>query len=232
MAKESSRRFTSNLRIARGGENYGWRCYEGNDDFILTDCPDANELTFPIIDYAHDVSNCGGSVTGGFVYRGNDFPGLQGKYFYADYCTGQIWALERMEEGSIINTEIFDGPSRSYTTFGEDNNGELYIARLNGEVSRVIQPNVTNIEDSLVDFKFNIVPNPSNGPFTITFENAPSEYFNVSLVDVKGRIFYQQEHLINNQLQLEINLPNLGSGIYFLELQHEKVKYARRVVKR
>jgi hypothetical protein len=75
-----------------GGENYGWRCYEGNNAFNTGGCPPQSELVFPIWTYSHSGGNC--SITGGEVYRGCAIPELDGTYFYADYCSGQIWSLQ------------------------------------------------------------------------------------------------------------------------------------------
>ncbi|MGD8490211.1 MAG: PQQ-dependent sugar dehydrogenase, partial [Anaerolineae bacterium] len=67
-----------------GGVNFGWRCKEGSHEYnFVGDCL-AAELTDPIAEYSHDD---GRSVTGGFVYRGQDYPALTGRYFYADYVT-------------------------------------------------------------------------------------------------------------------------------------------------
>ena len=79
---------------SEGGENYGWRCFEGTNSLFPNDCDDIDGLTAPIHAYGHAPQNCGGSVTGGFVYRGSEYPFLSGKYIYADYCTGLIWSLE------------------------------------------------------------------------------------------------------------------------------------------
>jgi glucose/arabinose dehydrogenase len=53
-----------------GGENYGWRCYEGNNPFNTAGCGDPDYYTFPVFEYGHQGTGCTGSVTGGFVYRG------------------------------------------------------------------------------------------------------------------------------------------------------------------
>ncbi len=75
------------------GTNFGWRCMEGTHDYNFSgDCATAN-LTGPIAEYSHDE---GRSVTGGFVYRGLLYPALQGRYFYADYVSGQY--LERDQD--------------------------------------------------------------------------------------------------------------------------------------
>jgi len=74
-----------------GGLNYGWRCKEGLVDFNTAGCAGLS-LTDPISVYNHSGGAC--SVTGGFVYRGTQYPGMVGKYIYTDYCNGQFRSLE------------------------------------------------------------------------------------------------------------------------------------------
>ncbi len=133
-----------------GGENYGWRLMEGNacfdpetgdilpDDVPAETCNDGS-LTLPIIEYAHREGNCGGSVTAGYVYRGGEFPELDGVYFYGDFCSGEVWAAVRDQKalrpkGPAPETQwSLVGPREtgfSISTFGEDEQGRLYIADL------------------------------------------------------------------------------------------------------
>lgn len=117
-----------------GGLNYGWRCYEGNQTYNTTDCGPASEYTFPVHDYDHNDGSC--SVTGGFVYRGADFPLLYGLYLYTDYCSGRIWSLENVD-GSWVNEELFQDATGQFVTMGEDYRGELYIGNQSGELYQI-----------------------------------------------------------------------------------------------
>lgn len=110
--------------------NFGWSCFEGNMPHLSQNCPsNQNTLTMPIIDYPcyNFNGNLPASVTGGYVYRGTKYPALNGYYCYADYNSGKFWLLKRLSNGTISND--LKGNLMSYpTTFGEDNNGELYVA--------------------------------------------------------------------------------------------------------
>ena len=99
----------------------------------------ALDLVDPVWDYEHDTETGYGSVTGGYVYRGETAPSLYGKYIYADYVMGKIWALE-ITGDSKINEVIYDskantsltGNSRiSVSSFGESEDGELYFSDRN-----------------------------------------------------------------------------------------------------
>ncbi|HMQ63683.1 MAG TPA: PQQ-dependent sugar dehydrogenase [Flavilitoribacter sp.] len=120
-----------------GGENYGWRCYEGNHVYSMSGSfPDMSQLTFPVTEYSHSVGGC--SVNGGFVYRGQAFPALYGKYIYSDYCSGRFWTLTPDGQGGWDNEEVLNGANNTFVSFGEDKDGELYVSALNGNVYRLV----------------------------------------------------------------------------------------------
>lgn len=111
-----------------GGVNFGWNTYEGSDCY-RGPCV-ADGLEFPIHQYRHRSGGvCGGSITGGYVYRGNDLPWLRGHYFYADWCHGDLKSF-RMRRGRPVE-HINWGASLSIpgfiTSFGTDGFGELYF---------------------------------------------------------------------------------------------------------
>ncbi len=106
-----------------GGENYGWRILEGNNCYDANLGCDNPDLVAPIATYSHDL---GCSITGGFVYRGEQFPWLQGQYLFADYCTGIVWASARDADGAWQTRRVttFDD---TISSFGQDDDGELYV---------------------------------------------------------------------------------------------------------
>ena len=111
---------------SKGGANYGWNNMEGLHCFKSKTC-DTSGLVLPVVEYGHD-SGC--SVTGGMVYRGRMFPSLDGIYFYGDYCSGRVWGMQRSGEQwlakELMHTKL------SISTFGEDEDGELYVADYDG----------------------------------------------------------------------------------------------------
>jgi len=120
-----------------GGNNYGWRCYEGNAEYNFDSCDATGDYTFPIHVYPHDDSTGGYSVTGGYVYRGSNYPGLDGKYLYCDYVSGNFYTLEPDGAGGWINT-IYMHLLENVVSFGEDKNGELYcVVRAGGMIYKI-----------------------------------------------------------------------------------------------
>ncbi len=109
-----------------GGQNYGWRCYEGTQSFNLSGCGPSSNYTFPVYDYSSldPLPEC--SIIGGFVYRGLRYVLMRGIYFYGDFCSGKIWGL-KYDGVSWQNNLLYDAPF-SIPTFGEDEAGNLYVA--------------------------------------------------------------------------------------------------------
>lgn len=110
---------------SKGGENYGWRCFEGTHEFNSENCEGAENFVTPTIEYDHSENRC--SVTGGYVYRGKTYAALDGKYFFGDFCGGQIYTAERKGSGEW-QTNLAIASGRQISTFGEDSSGELYAA--------------------------------------------------------------------------------------------------------
>jgi glucose/arabinose dehydrogenase len=118
-----------------GGENYGWDMYEGTSCYTAP-CSPAGKM-MPIFTYAHTNGNC--SITGGFVYRGAAFPGMQGIYFFADYCTGTIWGIQK-ENTTWVSSILPTGTAYNISSFGEDQAGELYaVNRTGGALYHLVQ---------------------------------------------------------------------------------------------
>jgi glucose/arabinose dehydrogenase len=119
------------------GLNYGWRCYEGTKPFNTSGCQPASNYVSPFFDYSHSAAN-GCSVTGGFIYRGNKYPDLYGCYLFADFCSGRWWYTKRNSNGTFTTNVLANLGGYEFSSFGEDRDGELYVALLNsGKVQKV-----------------------------------------------------------------------------------------------
>lgn len=134
-----------------GGENYGWDCMEGTACSEVSDCPvhgcvcNAPGLVPPFHEYSQEGPTSPCSITGGYVYRGSAIPDLQGTYFFADFCSNQIWSLRY---DGVTVTEFQDrtaelvpdvGSIATISSFGEGADGELYICdRSGGEIFKIV----------------------------------------------------------------------------------------------
>jgi quinoprotein glucose dehydrogenase len=116
--------------IARGG-NYGWNLREGAHPFAPNGGQPRQDLIDPIWEYHHEI---GKSITGGNVYRGQKVPQLAGKYLYADYVSGLVWALDYDYDAKKVKANYRIQPAESLQlknmpviTFGEDEERETYF---------------------------------------------------------------------------------------------------------
>ena len=135
-----------------GGENYGWRCMEGNNCTGLSGCScNASSLTDPVQVYSHG-SGC--SITGGNVYRGCAMPDMHGIYFYADWCSNQIWSFvwngSSVTQFTTRTSELNPPGSQSISGisgFGEDAYGEIYICDWNGgEIFKIVPADIDSLD--------------------------------------------------------------------------------------
>ncbi|MEO0474166.1 MAG: PQQ-dependent sugar dehydrogenase, partial [Bacteroidota bacterium] len=211
-----------------GGLNYGWRCFEGDNPFNGFNCGTVNQYAFPVQEYLHSA-NVGGSVTGGFVYRGNLYPDLDGIYFYGDYVSGNVWGLWENTNGIWVNQ--FQGklmPNESLSTFGEDQNGELYAAGVNGVVYK-IQSTATSIEPDPSGHIL-LYPNPNRGKKT-TLEIGSSllqEGVQIRILDVQGRVHWQG----NSQTRFtQLGTESLSAGVYLVEVSGKSLWVEKLIIR-
>ncbi len=194
--------------------NYGWRCYEGNEPYNLSGCPDEG-LTFPVSTYSHYSSGdfkC--SITGGYVYRGNQISGLNGVYFFADYCSGEIGLLSKNENDEWDMSLAFPNINGSWVSFGEDINGELYIASINGGIYKIIDAALSNNE--IDSNTLNYFPNPFQDYIQINSDRP----INIELYDLSGRKLRE----FKNYNQEILDLGFLNKGTYIIKVDGSLVK--------
>lgn len=120
--------------IIERGKNYGWNVFEGVNCFRAETC-DLPEHTPPVAEYLHTEDAC--AVTGGFVYRGAGVPEIAESYIFADYCSGQVWALP--SDLSVAPVHVATSADR-VSAIGIDHEGELYLVSLSGPIFRIVSP--------------------------------------------------------------------------------------------
>lgn len=113
-----------------GNKNHGWPFLEGFQSYTRLSC-DAPDCIDPVFDYGHSgaegVPGADNCIIGGYVYRGEAIPELQGAYLYGDYGSGKVRAI-RVEDGVMTQgPHDFQGLSVFMGCFGEDAAGELYV---------------------------------------------------------------------------------------------------------
>lgn len=188
------------------GLDYGWRCYEGTSEFNLTDCNNAGTAVFPFAEYTHTATG-GCSITGGYVYRGTDFINFEGMYFFADYCNNKIGMVDT--NGNIDYTIAFSG--EFFTTFGQDIDGELYIAGTgSGTVYRITDASLAVKEHTAS--AFTIYPNPAYDIITVQTDNTPVAA--IAVYDISGKMLISKEYKAISSPT--VNISALPQGLYMI----------------
>jgi glucose/arabinose dehydrogenase len=116
-----------------GGLNFGWDYREANHAFEGSP-PEGLTLVNPVAEYNQAGGHC--SITGGYVYRGQELPAWHGVYIYGDYCSGVIWGLVLDAGGVWQSQQLFNLPSQ-LSSFGVDGQGEIYAVGHDGVIYRL-----------------------------------------------------------------------------------------------
>ncbi len=119
--------------LVHKGGNYGWNTLEGNHCFSPRTGCDPSRSLLPVIEYS---TSRGCSVIGGYVYRGTEIPTLAGTYIYGDFCSGEVRGF-RFENGEAIGDQLLVDSGLNITSFGEDQDGEIFVLTIRGDIYRL-----------------------------------------------------------------------------------------------
>lgn len=190
------------------GLNYGWRCYEGNNPFNTSGCPPIADLIFPIAEYNHSGGKC--SITGGYVYRGVEFPAIQGLYFFADLCSNEIGTVD--QDGTLTFHGTFG--ASTITSFGVDKDENMYVIAFGGgSVFKLKDNNPLTIEINDVS-TIVMYPNPASENLHLEFGNL--DVSRVSIINLKGNLLNTYQNQNNKTMLLDVS--SYSSGFYFVEI--------------
>lgn len=201
--------------------NYGWRCYEASAPYNTSGCPPAGQLTFPFAEYASSSGNC--SVTGGYIYRGAEFPAIQGLYFFADLCSHEIGTVD--QSGNLTFHGTF-GVS-TITSFGVDVDDNLYLTSFGNDAVYKVIDKTLGVSDSDENF-FLIYPNPAKTEIQIKSTNYTLNSFEV--FDVRGRNVTSGKFKENTNT---IDISQFKSGVYFVNVKtSEGASQIKKLIKK
>ncbi|WP_336686991.1 PQQ-dependent sugar dehydrogenase [Chryseobacterium bernardetii] len=208
------------MPITQAGINYGWRCYEGNTAYNTTGCPAQSTMTFPVAVYDHSGGKC--SITGGYVYRGTQYPSLQGKYFFADYCSNQIGILNT--DNSITWTSAYSG--NGFSSFGQDSQKELYVAGVeSGKIYKITTGTLNTHENDFPE-TIKIYPNPASKQIFIS--GVKGKTTTAEIISAEGRKMLKTDNITNEK---GIDISGLTPGVYFINLKSGDYKsYSQKIV--
>jgi len=207
-----------------GGENYGWRCYEGNLVYNSSGCAPDSTFTFPVYTYPHGV-DC--SVTGGFVYRGDASSPFYGYYFFTDYCSDLIRTLHQVA-GNWVEEDFGQFPGNNFSTFGEDSAGRLYVAGItSGTIFRVLgNPIGIGNNDGFEGIKIILIPNSNRIRIETGRTDRPG--VQVTLYDIRGTKLYNST---TKESRYEFDPGFQPAGIYLLNIEIEGRRSVHKLTK-
>ena len=194
--------------------NFGWPCYEGTNPFKTEQCDNNAMLIFPSTEYARANGRC--SVTGGYVYRGTQFPSLVGSYIFADYCSSEIFLFP--EDAFTFSAFKISDDFLGISSFGENNQKELFAAsRSNGTIYQVVDNDIVLNIPSAQKSEFLVTQDIKERTFTINSVNDLS----VGALE----IYNLQGQLINTLLPLastsnRYSTQGFAKGLYLI---HKKL---------
>ncbi len=211
--------------IIESGKNYGWRIMEGNHCFNPPSGCHTAGLTLPVWEYGH---NLGASITGGYVYRGAGVPELNGKYIYADFVSGRIWALTYDGVNPAANEQLID-TNLNISSFGVDEAGELYFCAFDGRIYR-FKPTAVGIDPAAGPSPRQFAlgqnyPNPFNPGTLIPFWLETAAQVRIRIFDGLGQLIHTliETHLPAGAHSItwsgaDQNGKPVASGRYFYQM--------------
>lgn len=228
-----------------GGENYGWRLMEGTGCYNPSSGCDDGSLVHPAHTYAHAASPRNCSISGGYVYRGAGFPGLRGRYVFADFCSDRIWSMAWTPAGGatglVDHTAAFTpaGGYGSIAAFGQDGHGELYVLDFErGRAYRIVdEPTAVPGSPDAARLAQNS-PNPFNPATEIAYAVAAGgERVRLTVYDLAGR---PVRTLVDDVLPPGAQTARwdgtrddgrpAGSGVYVYRLVQGRTAVSRKMV--
>jgi glucose/arabinose dehydrogenase len=217
---------------ATGGINYGWHCFEGKITYPAGACQLIDYVT-PIFDYPHNNTTGGFSVTGGFVYRGSEYPSLNGYYIFADYVSGNQWMISDSSNTWVIKKQTGIFPP-NISSFGESEDGSLYACSLSEgivykmEATTAVQANIMSFT-GLARYSIVQLTWRSTEQNILRYEVEGS---NDSINFIKEGIVAANNQLAENNYRFRDNIRGIQKKFYRLRIVNKNGQwdYSRTIV--
>jgi hypothetical protein len=215
------------IDIVESGKNYGWHIMEGFHCYSPSSGCDSTGLTPPIWEYSHQNSNI--SITGGYVV---------GKYIYADYGSGRIWALDPANLSPPVNMLLIDKAptAKLVSVFGVDENKELYVSiyGANGRIYKLLDTTRSDVaRDRRIAFECSIIPNPAKDKADLIITTSEDAIASVDLTNSSGIQMksYNDVFLHRGENHISLVLSDLPAASYFLTISSGGKRNLLQVIK-
>lgn len=201
--------------------NFGWHCYEGTHVYSTTAaCTTLVNHVPPIFEYPHNGTTGGYSITGGYVYRGTEYPWFQGYYIFVDFSSGHIW-LTKPATGGTWNTTMLSNTFKHISSFGETSAGTLYATDFYGALLKVVAG--AALPSKLVSF----AGRRSGSMFELLWQVQSEERGDVYVVEVRTA----QEGAFSEMTRVAASANNAANSYNFkLPAPVQKTYYRLKVV--
>ena len=218
---------------AAGGSNYGWNCREGFLAFGSADrdrcVSDPDRYTDPALDYPHGGNGSinGASITGGYVYRGPS-TNLQGYYIFGDFARQRLFFYRGDLPEAERLTVITDAPPRQISTFGEGNDGSLFVADFSGTIYGISGEVSTATVQVGEAYRLVAYPNPTTGAVVITLPSGFKPQ-TARVLDAAGRLVRTLPEVVTEGRQYRVELGGMAPGLYTIRLQSRREQAVVRI---
>ena len=184
------------------GLNYGWRCREGMHDYDFSGC--AATYTDPIFEYTHNSTTGGFSITGGYVYRGTEFPTLYGYYLTVDYISTNLWLIKPgqlavMQTGLLNNISGFGESADGSTLYAvRRSNGTLYKIIVTNAVPVVLNSFTAVKQNNINKISWEVSSEVNIDHYELEYSSNNQDYQTVGNITANGSINYTFNHNFQN----------------------------------
>ena len=206
-----------------GGQNYGWNCREGFEEFPASSgryCGNGSVVyADPVFTYGRSEpsSIIGGSVTGGHVYHGPDTL-MEGRYVFGDFFAQRLFLYDRSSDGPDSIRVVLDVPFLNLTTIGKDNRGELYAVDYGGGIFQIQSRVVSAVKNAVPTVPVGVYPNPARRELYIDWPHRWTSATRVQLYSLEGRRLHRLATAPSSATSRRLDLPPLSAGLYVLRI--------------